>query len=176
MPLHSSEPYLRIAAVQIDCQPLFRLPTGGSPISEPLVSEKSDRNFYLSKMREEEHLKNTCDELIKNAKSTYLDTYIQKLEDILNYCYVKKVDLLIFPEYSIPIEAIETLRRFSSNMTIVAGIAYLGRKDIEKLGNLNIDISSVPVGANAAIILSPEKEFLVLKKKPADKEDRKSVV
>jgi predicted amidohydrolase len=165
--------YLRIASVQIDYQASACLRAAGSPICEPIITEpiSNENNYYLNEIKEQDSLRETCEILMQSARLKYLETYINKLQDILTYCFDNKVDLLVFPEYSIPVEAIETLRKFSSDMTIVAGIGYLGRRDIAKLEELEIPIDNVCIANNAAIILSPDKDFIISKKHAAQNEN-----
>jgi hypothetical protein len=168
--------YLRIAAVQIDYQPSYYLQSGAFGICEPIITEpiSNDNNHehYLANIKKTKSLKGICESLIKNSKSTYIETYIKKLEDILKFCFDNKVNLLVFPEYSIPVQAIETLMGFSSEkisspITIIAGIGYLGEKEILELENLKIPVGNVSIGHNAAIILSPDGHAIVSKKKDA---------
>jgi hypothetical protein len=156
---------IRIATIQIDYQASACLRAAGSPISEPIIFEpiSSDNSHHLNEIKDQDSFKETCESLMQSARSRYLESYIDKLQDILTYCLHHKVDLLVFPEYSIPVEAIETLKKFSSDMTIVAGIGYLGRKDLAKLENICI-------ANNAAVILSPEKDFVISKKYAAQNE------
>jgi Helicase HerA, central domain len=171
-------PYLRIAAVQIDYQPLSYLSSGGSPLSEPIISDpiSGGNNHCLNEIKNQRNLKDTCDLLAKNAELKYLKTYADKIKDILGYCYANGVDLLVFPEYSIPVQIIEQLKDFSppddsSAMTIVAGIGHLGKKDITNLKNIGVSTNNISVANNAAIIMSPDGDFLVSKKKAAHGEN-----
>jgi Helicase HerA, central domain/TraM recognition site of TraD and TraG len=178
----SKRTVLRLAAVQIDYQPLFYY-SGIIPITEPLydrnleaIKNKQDPFLNQIKLKEEDNnsskpYEELCEELIISSKQTYLDSYRQKIEDILSYCFRHEVKLLIFPEYSIPVEFIPDLRKFSSVITIVAGITYIQSEEINYLDKLGIDTKCVENGFNVAVVLSSSGDYCVSKKHKAQYED-----
>lgn len=182
MPSNSQNKILRIAAVQIDYQPLF-YHSGTIPFAEPLYDRKTNNikqdtvSFLNSiKLKEDDNFplkpyENICEELIVSSKETYLNSYRKKIEDILSFCFKHGVKLLVFPEYSIPVEFIPDLRKLSSEITIIAGITYLQSGEIDYLNKLKINTEHVENGFNTAIVLSPSGEYCITKKNKAQDEE-----
>jgi hypothetical protein len=88
----------------------------------------------------------------------------------MTFCYRNEVDIVVFPENSIPIGTLYALRDFAARTTVIAGLGYLQRSDIEALHSLDIDVSGVSQGNNVAVVLSQSKNSLVTKINPTDSE------
>ena len=103
----TSDDILRIAAVQLNYQAIGR--TGEFwRLDEPLMAadpfvpiSKSD---YLLKQLEKSHasLAHLCPEMAAFSRQEYIANLERKLKEILTFCYGHKVNVVVFPEYSIP--------------------------------------------------------------------------
>ncbi len=166
---------IRIAAVQLDYQPCVRTLTGSWRLDEPLSPSDPFQNvtqpdYLLSSLKTLSGCREVCDSLIKETGELYLDNISSKLREILDFCYSNKVDLIVFPEYAVPVRAIPALLQFSNKMTIIAGLGYLKRPDVTQLENMKFNTIGVTAGSNVAAVLSPQNNFLVTKKNPAQGE------
>jgi|GEM_PF-2307121 len=167
---------LRIAAVQLDYQPVTRNIGAGWRLDEPLsplnpLAEPDQPKSLLSNLRNEHpYCRDVCEKLMQESRLTYTNNLTEKLREILTFCFRNAVDIVVFPEYSIPVDSLAALRSFSNRMAIVAGIGYLQRQDIETLKNLGIETQGTAKANNAVVIMSPSKNFLVAKKNPSETE------
>jgi len=167
---------LRIAAVQLDYQPVTRNTGAGWRLDEPLsplnpLAEPDHPHSLLSNLKNEHpYCRDVCEKLMQDSRISYTNNLTEKLREILTYCFRNKVDIVVFPEYSIPIDSLAALTSFSNKMTIIAGIGYLQRQDIETLRSLGVEIQGIAKANNAVVVLSPSKNFLVAKKNPSETE------
>jgi uncharacterized protein DUF4158 len=116
-------------------------------------------------------LKNVCEKTMKESRQAYVANLTEKIREIMTFCYRHEVDLVVFPEYSVPLEALEALSAFSNRIAIIAGLGRLRRTDIKIAQDMNIDVKGSAPGNNVAVVLSPNKNYLIAKKHPAEKED-----
>src|SRR5947209_429489 len=127
---------LRIAAVQLDYQPVTRNIGAGWRLDEPLsplnpLAEPDQPQSLLSNLKNEHpYCRDVCERLMQHSRESYTSNLTEKLREILTFCFRNDVDIVVFPEYSIPVESLVALRSFSNRMTIIAGIGYLQRQDI----------------------------------------------
>jgi Helicase HerA, central domain len=96
-----------------------------------------------------------------------LDAARRQLEQLLHFCAVLAVDLVVLPECCIALQHVKILQRFAGEMTIVAGLHYARAAD-ESLA-LPFEFAHAR-DRNAAIILGPKLEALVTKRHPAQGE------
>jgi hypothetical protein len=139
---------------------------------EPLAGVNSlasfDPEWSLDKL-EKIDSKTTFKDLQTQCRSLYVENIRKKVEQILTFCVELNSDLVVFPEYSIPVEVIETLVKFSEQMLIVAGVGFVRESEqkIFKYHNLN----PLPKnGNNVAVVLGPNVKSVVSKKHAADGE------
>jgi hypothetical protein len=119
--------------------------------------------------------KGACSNLMKAARQDYGTNLEAKLREILTFCYQHQVHLVVFPEYAIPTSAIGVLRDFSTDMAIVAGLGFLRQEDITNLEKIALEerergfdgVEHARHGCNAAVLLSPQTNALVIKKHSA---------
>lgn len=169
--------HLKIAAIQLDYQPVTRTSVGGWRLDEPLapldpLADVAPPSFLLDSLKGRDRLlKDVCERTMKETRQTYMANLTEKLREIMTFCYKHKVDLVVFPEYSIPLEAIEALRAFSNSIAVIAGLGYLRRVDIKVYQDLDIDVAGIAPGNNVAVVLTPKKNLLIAKKNPAEHED-----
>lgn len=168
--------HLRIAAVQLDFQP--STPTAGylrfqEPLSpsDPLAVYPHPE-YALNVLKNIQGCREVCDGLLMGTHRRYTANFARKLQEVLNYCYSNGVNLVVLPEYAVPVEALQELLRYSTKMSIVAGLGYMRRSDLTRLEGLNFNVEGVRVGHNVAAVMSPdEKNFLIAKKNRAQDEN-----
>ncbi len=116
---------IRVAAVQMDFNPAVFIGIDDL-LREPLkcFDERPGYGiayipFYSMEVNER------LDEFIsKEIKDSYIDLLNKKVLGILEFCVSKEVDLLVFPEYSIPAATLPLIKQFVINekkINIVAG-------------------------------------------------------
>ena len=169
--------HLRIAAIQMDYQPVTRTSVGGWRLDEPLapadpLTEPPQPDFLLSSLKGQHSLcRDVCDRAMQDCRQTYTTNLSEKVREIMTFCFKLGVDLVVFPEYAVPVAALDAFRPFSTRMAIIAGIGYLQRTDIDTLNELGFDLEGVVRANNAAILLSPEKNCIVTKRYSAGPEN-----
>lgn len=167
---------LRIAAVQLDYQPVTRNIGAGWRLDEPIsplnpLAEPDRPSSLLSNLKNEHpYCRDVCEKLMQESRATYTTNLTEKLREILTFCFRNNVDIVVFPEYSIPVDSLAALRSFSNRMAIIAGIGYIQRQDIEILKNLGIETQGIVKANNGVVVLSPRQNFLVAKKNPSETE------
>jgi hypothetical protein len=93
----------------------------------------------------------------------------KKIRRILQYCQEQLVDIVVFPECSIPTKLTASLLGF--HLTVFADVGLLGRQDVRILGDLGFPVSDDLIGCNAALYASAHEKWIITKKHPAEGED-----
>lgn len=164
---------LRLAAVQLDCIPnavtaqqRYWVPEEPLLGPMPLSGEIRERDQALAALCGDYDDLTATRELLGDF---YADSIRARLHRVLKFCEEASVDIVVFPEYSVPPRLLETLVGFSSEMVIVAGIGVVRDRDLEQMSSLELD--ELPkLRTNAAVVLGPEVCKFVTKKHPADQE------
>lgn len=110
---------LRIAAIQLHYLPAY-FDGAEDYLAEPLVSVPSLEDASVAAQIREWRL---------HLRSTYCRLFLRKLEAIVSYCAAAGCRLLVFPEYSVPVECLDRLRQLSLQLklAILAGSARMRR-------------------------------------------------
>jgi len=131
---------IRVAAVQLDYQPAY-LGRSFSYLREPTIIEETENG--LSALVEFSDIKETRESI----KAAWVDHLHRKIDSILYFCGVREADLVVFPEYSIPVEVLRLCHSSAENrrMVVVAGShTVVGDEESREiyegigLGNLNL--------------------------------------
>ncbi|HYB61438.1 MAG TPA: hypothetical protein VEH50_08160, partial [Methylomirabilota bacterium] len=131
---------IRVAAVQVDYQPSY-LGRSFSYLHEPALLQEAENGLAA--------LVEFSGIALERAliKQIWVDNICRKLEAILYFCAVHETDLVVFPEYSLPIEALPWCAQSARErrMVIVGGShTVLGDEESRRiyeqagLGNLNL--------------------------------------
>ena len=148
--------YVRLAIVQIHAHAAFA-GRSGCYLDEPCLLQEGEAGLYsLSGETKISILKG-------NLRRFYLKNLKAKIDTILNYCGTRKVDLVVFPEYSIPVQLLPLCAEMSKrlNIVIVAGShTILGtpesRKIYKNLGmDQNLDLSVSDPGSDIRLAIAP---------------------
>lgn len=107
---------IRAAAVQLDYQPAY-LGRSFSYLREPAVFQETENGLGSLVGFQEISVERA------RIRRIWIDHMRAKLEAILYFCAVREADLVVFPEYSIPLELLPVCLDSSNkrNMVIVAG-------------------------------------------------------
>ena len=105
-----------MAIAQIDYQPAY-LGRSVSYLKEPSIIEEAENG--LSALVQFPRISDTR----THIRDTWIEHMKRKVERILYFCATHRVDLVVFPEYSIPIEVLPECKDSADNrrMIIVAG-------------------------------------------------------
>ena len=127
---------IRVAVAQIDTRPAYL------SASAALVAEPTGQDLGLNLLGPVSSMLG----LRETSRQLYLTQLRARVEAIVSYCASKNVNLLIFPEYSIPPELLQFLADSSkdANMYIVAGTHSIPSTspDIYRGLGLNLNCSS----------------------------------
>jgi len=127
---------VRVAVVQLAYHPAFK-----DTLADPLFSLDRPTSSLLPDglQAAPEAIRSKFNELRRRIRATYVEHIRRRVEAILEACKAWKVDLIVFPEYSIPPDILESLAHVAGQMVIVAGSHYVDRATIrghiyERLG------------------------------------------
>ena len=107
---------LNIALAQLSFQPSY-VGINGSYIDEPILFEATEKSILsLPNNTESKFLK-------KSIRNYNLSNLKVKLESVLDFCAQRNVNLVVFPEYAIPVALLPTCYSYSveKEMIIIAG-------------------------------------------------------
>lgn len=159
-------PSLRVAAVQLDFQPAYNR-AGVDLLPEPLAmlpeSATCPKLFELEeRLRRigggvaEDALK-TLEHWRIKLRDSYLHWFDKKLAAILRAATKERVDLLLFPEYSIPCEQLSKLRAGFRRGTLIAGTHTITAGCLDRCKRLGIKLTKADIGAAICPIISALK-------------------
>ena len=108
--------YVRLAVVQIDAHAAFASKSANY-LDEPCLLSEDEVGLYSLSGEPRINAVKGC------VRRFYLENLQARIDAILKYCGAQKVDLVLFPEYSIPAELLPLCAEISKSlkMVIVAG-------------------------------------------------------
>jgi hypothetical protein len=96
----------------------------------------------------------------------------KRLRDILTFLGEQDTDVIVLPEYAVPVDSLQVLIDHSKDRAIVAGLGYI--RTVQIAGKLAAQDSSFDVlevfERNVAVLVENGHVHLVTKKHPADGE------
>ena len=98
-----------------------------------------------------------------------IDNLDKKLRQVLRYCHLNDVNILVLPECFVPAQIATTLLGF--NLSVFAGVGLLRQPDISILANAGFPADESLIGCNAAVFASGADRTIVTKKYGAQGED-----
>lgn len=154
--------YYRLAVAQIDVNPAFSL-GGHDLLQEPWPLQLDKLALHEVSVRPDKNPERfrSCKASIASA---YSATLAKRVTAIVDWCAALGVQLLAFPEYSIPAALLPQLHRLAlrSNITIVAGTHHVTPRLIES-GTYGAFASSPKIGNAVAPIVGIEQPVIVSK-------------
>ncbi|HEX2691681.1 MAG TPA: hypothetical protein VHN14_33960 [Kofleriaceae bacterium] len=109
----------RVAVVQLDGHPAAVLPGWSDPLEDPLFGGKDETLPTPGAVAEE--LVQPIRALRRRVREAYCAQLLRKVTAILEACRGWGVQLVVFPEYSIPWQILDGVAARSGQMVVVAG-------------------------------------------------------
>ncbi len=169
----------RIAAVQLKYVPNHRPSGPGLHLlaQEPLIGlgqtgAKGSVSDLLADTTYDQlrrSLRASARDLLDNHEKLRISNYDKKIRRILKYCHEESVDIVIFPECSIPPSLVSTLLGF--HMATFAGLGLIRQTDFDFLQSHGFPVSDQIIGCNAAVFISGKEKRLITKKYAAEGEE-----
>lgn len=139
---------IRVAVVQIDYAPAF-LSRSVSYLREPTLVEEGENSLAaLAQFR-------GVNALRENIKSRWIQHIHNKVTSVLRFCAVHHVNLVVFPEDSIPLEVLRLCRDMADEgtMVIVAGSHTIANESqanrlYEEVGLQSLNLSLADPGSD----------------------------
>jgi len=163
---------LRVAIIQLDFHPSYSDITIGNLDGEPFIYSGSDDTTLFTLIN-----KSKIQEIRNIIRETLLEDLKVKINVCLNFLKEKKVDLVVFPEYSLPIELLPICREkaISNQMLIIAGshtckadstsISIYKQLGFEKELSIDFEKRASDIRASICPIFIPDgSQFLIRKK------------
>jgi hypothetical protein len=111
--------------------------------------------------------------LLSELRSSYISHITGKLRNIVNWSGERQADIIVLPEYSVPIECLNELRGISKEkeLIIIAGThrVRLIQSSKKIYGELGIDLSKIINGSAIAPIILPDGNVLFAPKRAKSK-------
>lgn len=165
----SSPAPLRVALCPIHFHPAtqFTLPDGVPfvPLNEPMFSGGSERDFEGDRILglldpQTEEAEAALDALRDAVRSIYLRHFTDRIAEILKVCANWGVQLVVFPEFSIPGECLLSLAPMARGMTVVFGSHTVTSSQLKDVSIYKSPgWSAVVEGDTVAPVLMPEGEW-----------------
>ena len=132
--------HVRVAVVQMDFHPAVPVPKP-SALDDPLFDPKREGSSLLPDSGDASRVVEPLKRLRRRVRGAYLDQLRRKVEAILDACRSWDVQIVVFPEYSIPPALLEPIAKRAGDMVVVAGTHYVDQETLEtqvyeKLGAL----------------------------------------
>jgi hypothetical protein len=133
---------IRVALVQLDYQPSVIL--ANPAIEEPSMVAEGEgiTSLRLSDQQFAEQIDAMRSEIAKKYES-FMRQRVKQILELLNN---RSVDLVVFPEYSIPANCLLEINKYAGNYTVVAASHTVTPETIDICKKLNIEIGSSDIG------------------------------
>lgn len=133
--------HVRVGVVQLAYHPVVPVPSP-SALEDPFGDPSREVSSLLPAGESSAplHLQRPLKELMRRIRDAYLAQTKRKVEAILDACRRWSVQILVFPEYSIPPALLESIARAAPDTVVVAGTHFvdddtLEQRHYEKLGS-----------------------------------------
>lgn len=161
--------YIRIAAIQFPFIPVIVHP-GYNTLSEPdgylnsrIIGNYDQKiNTNVSTLASLLKSNNINTEILKNLQSDYIDWLILTVEGILEFiCIKEKPHIILFPEYSLPLESSHELKeiliKYSERRCIIGGIGSVSINGAQKRNRFVI-INDGEISYGEKMVLTDEEK------------------
>lgn len=136
-PPPKQEGYLRAAVVQLGFHPAFTPRRGRSMIEDP----RGDTTLPVSLPPD---LQGSLDGLRRRIAEAYEEQLRLRVRAVLQWCSSWGVEVVVFPEYSIPHRVIEAIIQGSGSMVVVAGSHFVDRAALRELDYAKLGAPTAP--------------------------------
>ncbi len=170
---------LRLCVVQLDVIPQARRRSLWEP-AEPRLDAlpkdrqgRVDRNLSVATLFAQD---SRTASVYQQVLGMVAKAVTGRLEEVLAYTTQYRADIVVFPEYAIPIACLPVLRANSDGCAIVAGLGFIrNAADAAALRDAGADLSvDELVERNASVLVHDGHITMVTKQYPADDEDMTS--
>jgi hypothetical protein len=161
--------YIRIAAIQFPFIPVI-VHLGYNTLSEPdgylnsrIIGNYDQKiNTNVSTLASLLKSNNINTEILKNLQSDYIDWLILTVEGILEFiCIKEKPHIILFPEYSLPLESSHELKeiliKYSERRCIIGGIGSVSINGAQKRNRFVI-INDGEISYGEKMVLTDEEK------------------
>lgn len=176
---------INVALVQLDFQPAYT-EAGKDFLGEPdfpLLGKSSVRSLFdlLSELEESIHTtsQDAGRELAAwrtELRQQYQHMLTAKLRHVLDFACEKGVDILVFPEYSIPCDLLRFVRDSAMKMLIIAGTHTVDQRCMRGCAKLGFDVVQEDIGMALCPIFKPGGEAVTLHKRAASKWEEATLI
>lgn len=163
---------LRVAALQLDFIPNVLTSQGSLWVpAEPVLGDDAIPSYPGDSAATvhslTSHLPNQIGHLLGRLNDLAADPARKALEQSLGWCVERNVDLVVLPEYSVPVGALDVVSRFSSDLAIVGGIGFVRPDDVDALEEFAFDVA---IGTSVGFFIHEKQRKLIEKAHPAELE------
>ncbi len=157
---------LRLHLCQIWYNPAY-YDDGFDLLEEPTINLETQNS--LGNLRALEQVRS----LLAEQRSQYIQYIKEKIRNIIRWCGTREAEIIVFPEYSVPLEILQEVRELAmgEGINIVAGTHRVrftqSTQDIYT--EIGIDTSNFPNGSALAVVICSSGEVLVSTKKSKSK-------
>lgn len=172
----TSDHVLRLAAVQLAYVPNIRKNQGNYWLPDepllglPYASVTDGGDTALADLDLGEEFESRTDDALDSARRERQRSMELKVKQILEFCVEHRVDIVVFPECSIPTELVPVLIGYRNRLAIFAGIGQLREPDAAALAEHGLTEAENAVECNAAVFVGQEELTLITKQDPAQGE------
>lgn len=117
---------VRVAVVQLSYHPAFTV-EGRSLLSEPFGSSVGEALLPLGVSPD---LQQALSGLRERIRDAYLEQLKLKVKAILRWCSERAVELVVFPEYSLPAALLQDVADTAGSMVVLAGSHFVDRDSL----------------------------------------------
>ena len=173
MPSGADRP-LRLCVVQLDVIPQARKRRLWEPAEPRLDSLPPERS---AQDRRRLSVATLCSELevpevYQQVLDIVADAVAVRLTEVLRYATEHEADIVVFPEYAVPVACLPRLREHAASRAIVAGLGLIRNEDeAEELRNAGAPRDMDLVERNVSVLICGDEIALITKKYPAVDED-----
>jgi predicted amidohydrolase len=167
---------IRLCVVQLDVIPQARRKTLWEP-AEPRLDVLDRRGGVDKKLSVAELFADVprTPSVYQQVLGIAVKAVTVRLKEVLAYTTENRADIVVFPEYAIPVACLPVLLENSADCAIVAGLGFIrNADDADALRDAGADQSAGElVERNASVLVHDGRITVVTKRSPADDEDMK---
>ena len=152
--------YHRLAFAQLSFNPAYLDESGVSYLHEPVFPAEDLQGLHKLGGLPEVH------DLRSRIATTLIDHMSHKLKAVVEFAVQQGVEVLVLPEYSVPVELLDECRKLSAKIVIVAGSHVVNKPALAEYGRLKVANSPGDrgLGRAACPVFLPNGECYLLQK------------
>ncbi|GAA2831507.1 type IV secretory system conjugative DNA transfer family protein [Crossiella cryophila] len=175
-PTAAPDHILRIAVVQLDYTPNTEtfnrkrwLPD--EPLLDPAAPDDTGFSVVEGAVDADPAVRQHTEAILKQASHERAADLDRKIKQILEFCVRHKIDMVVFPEASIPAALVSVfIKGFRNQLAVFAGIGTLRKREADELQRMGVEQAAEAIGCNAAVYVDQDQIELVTKRAATDAE------